>query len=102
VVSPRGRREQVRFLRERSLSKRRACVLLEVPRSTMTYYLRQPGKDAAVLVAMNWLPSHYPRYGYRRIRIFLRREGLPMGINPVRRLWRQAGLGLPNGDAHGT
>jgi hypothetical protein len=36
-----------------------------------------------------------PRDGYRRVRIFLRREGLPMGINRARRLWRQAGLALP-------
>jgi putative transposase len=95
MVSPRGRREQVGFLRDRSLSQRRACGLLNVPRSTLGYRLRQPEKDAAVLVAMNRLSGQYPRYGYRRIRIFLRREGLAMGINRARRLWRQAGLGLP-------
>ncbi len=41
------------------------------------------------------MSAQYPRYGYRRIRIFLRREGLPMGVNRARRLWRQAGLQLP-------
>jgi putative transposase len=61
----------------------------------MGYRLRQPTKDAAALAAMRRLSGQYPRYGYRRIRIFLRREGLPMGINRARRLWRQAGLGLP-------
>jgi len=61
----------------------------------LCYRLRQPEKDAAVLVAMNRLSGQYPRYGYRRIRIFLRREGLAMGINRARRLWHQAGLGLP-------
>ena len=95
MVSPRGRREQVGFLRDRGLSQRRACGLLNVPRSTLGYRLRQPEKDAAVLVAMNRLSGQYPRYGYRRIRIFLRREGHPTGINRARRLWRQAGLGLP-------
>jgi len=95
MVSPRGRREQVGFLRDRGLSQRRACGLLNVPRSTLGYRSRQPRKDAAVLVAMNRLSGQYPRYGYRRIRIFLRREGLAMGINRARRLWRQAGLGLP-------
>jgi putative transposase len=95
MVSPRGRREQVGFLRDRGLSQRRACGLLNVPRSTLGYRLRQPVKDAAVLVAMNRLSGQYPRYGYRRIRIFLRREGHPMGINRARRLWREAGLGLP-------
>jgi putative transposase len=95
MVSPRGRRDQVRFLQERGLSQRRACGLLDVPRSTLGYRLRQPEKDAAALAAMSRLSAHYPRYGYRRIRIFLRREGLAMGINRARRLWRQAGLGLP-------
>jgi len=52
-------------------------------------------KGCRVLVAMDRLSGQYPRYGYRRIRIFVRREGLAMGINRARRLWRQAGLGLP-------
>ena len=95
MVSPRGRRDQVRFLQEHGLSQRRACGLLDLPRSTLGYRLRQPDKDAAALAAMNRLSAQYPRYGYRRIRIFLRREGLTMGINRARRLWRQAGLGLP-------
>jgi putative transposase len=95
MVSPRARRQQVRFLCERGLSQRRACGLLDVPRSTVAYRLRQPVKDAPALAAMHRLSSQYPRYGYRRIRIFLRREGLAMGVNRARRLWRQAGLGLP-------
>jgi putative transposase len=61
----------------------------------MIYRLRQPAKDASPIAAMRRLSSHYPRYGYRRIRIFLRREGLVMGVNRTRRLWRQAGLTRP-------
>ena len=95
MVSPRARRDQVRFLREGGLSQRRACGLLAVPRSTLTYGLRQPEKDAAIVAAMRRWSSQYPRYGYRRIRIFLRRDGLAMGLNRVRRLWRQYGLTLP-------
>lgn len=95
MVSPRGRREQVNFLRERGLSKRGACGLLDVPRSTVGYSLRQPQKDASALAAMHRLSARYPRYDYRRIRIFPRREGFLMGINRARRLWCQAALGLP-------
>jgi len=95
MVSPQARRDQVRFVCERGVSQRRACGLLSVPRSTLSYRLRQPEKDAPALAAMRRLSSQYPRYGYRRIRIFLRREGLDMGINRARRLWRHAGLGLP-------
>ena len=76
MVSPRARREQVSFLRQRGLSQRHACGLLDVPRSTLGYRLRQPEKDAAALAAMHRLSAQYPRYGYRRIRIFLHREGL--------------------------
>jgi len=95
MVSPRARREQVCFLGQRGVSQRRACGLLGVPRSTLAYRLRQPEKDARPIDAMRRLSSQYPRYGYRRIRIFLRREGQTMSINRVRRLWRQAGLTLP-------
>ena len=90
MVSPRARREQVCFLGQRGVSQRRACGLLGVPRSTLAYRLRQPEKDARPIDAMRRLSSQYPRYGYRRIRIFLRREGQSMSINRVRRLWRQA------------
>jgi putative transposase len=36
---------------------------------------------------MRRIPQQYPRYGYRRIRIFLRREGLQMGNNRTHQLW---------------
>ena len=81
MVSPQARREQIGFVRKHGLSQRRACGLLGVPRSIMGYRLRQPIKDAPALTAMRRLSAQYPRYGYRRIRIFLRREGLLMGIN---------------------
>lgn len=95
MVSPQARRDQVRFVCERGVSQRRACGLLGVPRSTLSYRLRRPVQDAPALAAMQRLSAQYPRYGYRRIRVFLRREGHAMGLNRARRLWRQAGLGLP-------
>ena len=64
-------------------------------RSTLSYELRQPEKDAPVIATMTRLSSQYPRYGYRRIRIFLRREGLAMSASRAERLWRKAGLQLP-------
>jgi putative transposase len=95
MVSPQARRGQIGFVRDQGLSQRRACGLLGVPRSTTGYRLRQPGKDAPALIAMRRLSAQYPRYGYRRIRIFLRREGMPMSINRARRLWRQGEFILP-------
>jgi putative transposase len=95
VVSPQARREQIAFCQERGLSKRRACGLLEVSRSSLSYELRLPAKDAPVIDAMKTLSAQYPRYGYRRIRIFLQRQGHRLGWHRTHRLWRQAGLQLP-------
>jgi putative transposase len=44
---------------------------------------------------MRTLSAQYPRYGYRRIRIFLRRQGHQLGVHRTHRLWRQAGLQVP-------
>ena len=95
MVSPQARREQVALACQRGLSKRRACGLVELPRSCLGYELRLPAKDAPVMEAMRSLSSQYPRYGYRRIRVFLRREGHALGVHRAHRLWRQAGLQLP-------
>jgi len=95
VVSSRARREQVAFACERGLSKRRACELLEVARSALTYRSVRAERDAPSLEAMRRLAAQYPRYGYRRIRIFLRREGHHMSRHRAHRLWRLAGLQLP-------
>lgn len=41
------------------------------------------------------LARQYPRYGYRRIRIFLGRDGHRMGTDRTYRLWRAAKLQVP-------
>jgi len=41
------------------------------------------------------LSACYPRYGYRRISIFLARDGHGMSFGRAHRLWRQARLQLP-------
>jgi putative transposase len=95
VVSPQARREAVKFACELGLSERRACGLVGLPRSCLSYELRLPAKDAPVIEAMKTLSRQYPRYGYRRIRIFLRRASHELGVHRTHRLWRQAGLQLP-------
>ena len=94
-MSPQARREQVALLCNGGLSQRRACGLLGFARSGMSYVLRQPAKDAPVIDAMRRLSGQYPRYGYRRVRIFLRREGMTMSPGRAERLWRKARLQLP-------
>jgi putative transposase len=44
---------------------------------------------------MRKLAGQYPRYGYRRIRVFLARRGLMMSADRAYRLWKKAGLQVP-------
>lgn len=95
MVSPQVRREQLDFVRGRGLSLRRACGLIGMSRATPSYALRQPAKDAPVIAAMHDLSAQYPRYGYRRIRVFLRRQGFELSWSRTHRLWQKAGLLVP-------
>jgi len=74
---------------------RRACTLFEVARSALRYEGRMAGKDKAASEAMQALSLQYPRYGYRRIRIFLGRDGHAMSAGRALRLWHKAGLQVP-------
>ena len=95
MVGARRRRQQVAYTRSDVLSDRRACAVLSVARSTLGYQSRLAVRDAPALAAMRRLAAQYPRYGYRRIRIFLRREGHVMSPDRAHRLWRHAGLQVP-------
>jgi putative transposase len=94
-VSSQARREQVALACERGHSKRRACELMEIARSGLAYRSVREERDAPTIEAMKRLAAQYPRYGYRRIRVFLRREGHCMSRHRAHRLWRLAGLQLP-------
>ncbi len=94
-MSLQARRDQVGFLIGHGISKRRACGLIGVSRSGMSYESRIDAKDKPVIEAMRRLSGQYPRYGYRKIRIFLSREGHVMSPGRAERLWRKAKLQLP-------
>ena len=95
MVSASVRRQQVAFVQRRGLSLRRACARLQVPRSTIGYESRLAKRDAPVLEAMHELAGQYPRYGYRRIQVFLERRGIKIGLDRTHRLWRLARLQVP-------
>ena len=95
MVGARVRRQQVASVRRRGLSSRRACAVFSVARSTLGYQARLQQRDAPALAVMRELAGQYPRYGYRKIRIFLARRGHPMSAERTYRLWRQAGLPVP-------
>jgi len=95
MVSVPARREQVAYATGRGLSQRRACTLAQVGRSALRYRSRLAERDAPVVKRMAELAAQYPRYGYRRIRIFLGRDGLAMSVGRAHRLWRKARLQVP-------
>lgn len=95
MVSASVRREQVAYVRVRGISKRRACALLSVARSTLGYCSRMTLRDAPIVAKMHELAARYPRYGYRRIQVFLARAGHVMSADRVHRLWRLHRLQVP-------
>ena len=95
MVSTKSRRRQAAYAMKRGVSQRRACRLLSVARSTLGYESRLTNKDAPVIEAMHDLARQYPRYGYRRIQVFLARRGFKMSADRTYRLWRPAGLQVP-------
>lgn len=70
------RRAQVLYAVKRGISQRRSCALLCVSRSALGYVSRLDERDRPLIGEMRRLAAQYPRHGYRRIRIFLRRAGL--------------------------
>lgn len=95
MVSAPARRELVPAIVSRGISTRRACALLGVPRSTLGYVATQPLKDAAVIERMKHYAAMYPRFGYRRIHVYLEREGITLGWDRMFRLWQRAKLQVP-------
>jgi putative transposase len=94
-VSAPARHRQVAYATSRGVSARRACALLQVARSTLTYASKLAKKDAPVIDQLQKLAGQYPRYGYRRIQIFMGRSGHRMSTDRLYRLWRQARLLVP-------
>lgn len=68
---------------------------MSVARSALHYESQLMKKDAPALAAMSILSAQYPRYGYRRIHVFLERQGHRMSIDRAWRLWCKGGLQVP-------
>jgi putative transposase len=95
MVSVQARKEQVSYATKRGLNQRTACALLQMSRSHLYYSPKMPKKDAPVIEEMKKLSGMYPRFGSRRIRIFLEREGISIGKERCTRLWAKAELQIP-------
>ena len=101
MVGPRAKREAVRVVREQAgLSERRACGLIGMHRGSWRYQRRERN-EGPLRARLRELAAERPRFGYRRLYIFLRREKTEDGtlrwwVNHKRvyRLYREEGLAM--------
>jgi putative transposase len=85
----------VAYTEERfGFSQRRACRLVGGARSMIRYPRRQRGDDTALCVRLRELAAQRPRFGYRRLHVLLRREGIVVNHKRVERLYREEGLAV--------
>ena len=80
-----------RLLEEFKASERHVCELLAVPRSSARY---RGGRDESLVQErLRELAREHPRFGYRRLHVYLHRE---MGLNhkKVQRVYRELGLNV--------
>lgn len=92
MVTPVARREAAAHLGEvYRVSERRACQAIGVDRSSVRYRSRRPD-DGAIRTRLRELAAFRRRFGYRRLYILLRREGLCLNHKKLRRLYAEERL----------
>lgn len=96
MVSPARKREAVAHLEcQLQVSQRRACKVINQPRSTQRYASMRPARDAKLAAELRRYAVAHPRRGYRMAAAHLRRQGMRVNGKRVARLWRQEGLRVP-------
>src|SRR5579863_1751363 len=92
VVTPAARRAAVRSACEaHGISERRACSIIGADRSTVRYRHRRTD-DAAFCDRLRELAAERRRFGYRRLKLLLDREGMRMNHKKLRRLYAEERL----------
>jgi putative transposase len=85
----------VQIQQKLGISERRACKVLNQPRSVQRHQSNKSGEEEALRRDIVRLASVYGRYGYRRITALLRAEGWTVNHKRVERIWREEGLRVP-------
>ena len=80
---------------ELSVSQRRACKVLDQPRSTQRLNPYVPDDEPQLVAEIVALAEKYGRYGYRMITGLLHQDGWQVNHKRVERLWRREGLKVP-------
>ena len=92
MVTPAAKREAVAHLQALlDVSERRACRIIEADRTSMRYQSRR-GDDAELREKLRVLAQERRRFGYRRLHILLRRDGVIINRKKTQRLYREEGL----------
>jgi len=78
-----------------SVSERRACEVLDQPRSSQRYEGQPKDEDNRLIKRILELVRQRPRFGYRRIAVLLRRDGEVINDKRMYRLWKASGLKVP-------
>lgn len=95
-MSPAKKRRAVEeIVIELGVSERKACKVLEQPRSTQRKNLKENAETEKLVTRITELACEYGRYGYRRITALLTTEGWRVNHKRVERIWRQEGLKVP-------
>jgi putative transposase len=85
----------VKLEKEFTISERRACRVLDQPRSCQRYAAKPRDDEGALVKRMLCLVRERPRFGYRRIAALLRAESWRASATRIYRLWRREGLKVP-------
>lgn len=92
MVTPAAKREATAHLQQiYAVSQRRACSVLKIDRSSMRYRRRR-ADDAHLRAKIREIASERRRFGYRRIHLMLKRQGVAMNLKKLRRLYREERL----------
>ena len=94
MVAPAQKKEVAGYLQEQhGLSGRRAAGLVQSAPKVLRYRSKRLD-DAFVRTRLCELAGQRPRFGYRRLHVLLRREGLAINRKKTYRLYREAKLHL--------
>ena len=75
------------------MSERRACRVIDADRKSVRYRSTRDD-DAALREKLRELANQRRRFGYRRLHILLRREGLMINCKKTQRLYQEEGLAV--------
>jgi putative transposase len=92
MVTPDAKRAAVAHLCEaHEVSQRRACAALAVDRSSIRYASGR-GDDAELRAKIREIAAERRRFGYRRIHVLLKRQGVDLNHKKLRRLYAEEKL----------